>query len=129
MNSEQMMRMSPEELDAYARSMGFSVKGKKGVEEKAEAIRERRSRSVELTLLGVGVTVPVKRLHDKRVTDLLSKEGRTDAETEAMARLIVGDEARALLPEAAAEEGGTVDNDARGYAITAHDFSPRLKNY
>lgn len=124
-----MRRMSASELDAYAKAMGFSVRGAKTAEQKAELIERRRAHVASLTLLGVPVEVPVKRLHDKRVTDLLSKDGRTDAETELMARLIVGDESWDDLVAAATEEDGTVDNDALGYAVAALLTSRELKNY
>lgn len=129
MNSEQMRRMSAAELDAYAKVMGFSVRGAKTAEQKAALIERRRAHAASLTLLGVPVEVPVKRMHDKRVTDLLSKDGRTDEETERMVRLIVGDESWDALVAAATEEDGTVDNDALGYAVVALLTSRELKNY
>lgn len=129
MNSEQMRRMSAAELDAYAKTMGFSVRGAKTAEQKAALIEERRGRSVELTLLGVPVSVPVKRLRDKRVTDLLARADRTDEDTERMARLVVGDEAWDSLVAAATEDDGTVDNDALGYAVASILTSRELKNF
>ena len=129
MNSEQMRRMSAAELDAYAKTMGFSVRGAKTAEQKAALIEERRGRSVELTLLGVPVSVPVKRLRDKRVTDLLARADRTDEDTERMARLVVGDEAWDALVAAATEDDGTVDNDALGYAVASILTSRELKNF
>ena len=121
--------MSASELDAYAEIMGFSARGAKTAEQKAALIERRRGRVGEITLLGVPVSVPVKRLHDKRVTDLLSMEGRTDEETERLVRLIVGDESWDALVAAATEEDGTVDNDALGYAVVALLTSRELKNY
>lgn len=129
MKTEQMMKMTPEDLDAYARLLGFSVKGLGTAEEKAEAIRERRSRCVKLRLIGVDVTVPIRRMHDKRVTDLLAKEDKTDAETEGMARLIVGDDAWDELVEAATDEDGTIDNEALTLAVVQVVYSPKLKNF
>lgn len=129
MNREHMLRMSPAELDAYARTMGFSVRGAKTAEQKAALIEERRGRVAEVQLLGVTVAVPIKRLHDKRVTDLLAKGDRTDDETERVARMIVGDEQWEAVVAAATEDDGTVDNDALGYAIVALLTSRDLKNY
>lgn len=129
MNREQMRRMSASELDAYAKVMGFSVRGAKTVEQKASLIEERRGRAAELTVLGVNLSIPIKRLRDKRVTDLLAKEGRTDDETERVIRTIVGDEAWDALVDAATEEDGTVDNDALGYAVVAILTSRELKNF
>lgn len=129
MNREHMLRMSPAELDAYARTMGFSVRGAKTAEQKAALIEERRAHEAEISVLGVTVTVPVKRMRDKRVTDLLSKEGRTDEETERMMRMVVGDESWDEIVRAATEEDGTVDNDAIAHAIVSVVTSRELKNY
>lgn len=129
MNREHMLRMSPAELDAYARAMGFSVKGGKTAEQKAALIEQRRAHAAEVTVLGVPVSVPIKRLRDKRVTDLLAKADRTDEDTERMMRLVVGDEAWDELVAAATEDDGTVDNDALGYAIASVVTSRELKNF
>ena len=124
-----MLRMSAGELDSYARAMGFSVRGAKTAEQKAALIEERRGHVAEVTTLGVTLAVPVKRLRDKRVTDLLSKEGRTDAETEQMMRLVVGDDGWEALVSAATEEDGTVDTDALVHAISTVVTSRELKNF
>lgn len=129
MNPEAMGRMSARELDAYARTMGFSVSASKTVEEKAAAIEQRRARHADIEVLGISMSVPIKRMHDKRVTDLLAKKDRTDADTEEMVRLVVGDDAWRGIVEAATEEDGTVDNDAIAYAIVAIITNRKLKNY
>lgn len=129
MNREQMLRMSPAELDGYARVMGFSVRGAKTVEQKAEMIEGRRGHVADVTVLGVPLSVPVKRLRDKRVTDLLARDDRTDADTERMMRLVLGDEGWDAIVAAATEEDGTVDTDALVYAISAVMTSRELKNF
>ncbi len=129
MNKEHMARMGADELDRYARSMGFSAKAGKTAEEKARIIERKRGRAAKISVIGVEVEVPVKRLHDKRVTDLLAKREKTDEETAEMIRLIVGDEAWDELVKAATEEDDTVDNDALGFAIASIITSRELKNY
>lgn len=129
MNTDYMRKMSADELEAYAKQMGFTLAAGKTIEDKIAIIEAKRSREVDLTLLGVPVSVPIKRMYDKRVTDLLAKKNRTDDETMAMFRLIVGDEACDEVVAAATEDDGTVDNNALGYAIAALVTDKDLKNF
>ena len=129
MNTDYMRKMSADELEAYAKHMGFTLAAGRTIDDKIAIIEAKRSREVGLTLLGVPVSVPIKRLYDKRVTDLLAKKKRTDDETMAMFRLIVGDEACDEVVAAATEDDGTVDNNALGYAIAALVTDRDLKNY
>lgn len=129
MNTDYMRKMSADELEAYAKHMGFTLAAGKTIEDKIAIIEAKRSREVELTLLGVPVSVPIKRLHDKRVTDLLANKRRTDDETMRMFRLIVGDEACDEVVAAATEDDGTVDNSALGYAIATLVMDKDLKNF
>lgn len=129
MNTESMRKMSVSELEAYAQYMGFTLKAAKSPEDKIALIEGKRSREVEVTVLGVPLSVPIKRLHDKRVTDLLAKTGRTDEDTVEMFRLIVGDAGWDAIVAAATEEDGTVDSDAIGFAIASVITNKELKNY
>lgn len=128
MNTDYMRKMSADELEAYAKHMGFTLAAGKTIEDKIAIIEAKRSREAGMTLLGVPVSVPIKRLHDKRVTDLLAKK-RTDEETMRMFRLIVGDESCDKVVDAATEDDGTVDNDALGYAIATLVMNKDLKNF
>lgn len=129
MRKEYMALMSADELEAYAKAMGFSVRAGKTAAEKISIIESKRAREAEMTVLGVPVRIPIKRLHDKRVSDLLAKKGRTDAETVEMMVLILGDDQWGLLVEAATEDDGTVDNCALGYAIARIITDRKLKNF
>ena len=129
MNDSYLKKMDEAELEAYAGTMGFSVKAGGSRDEKVAIIRRKRERVAELTVLGVPIRVPVKRAHDKRVTDLISKRDRSDEETVELFRLLVGEEGWEELLAAATEEDGTVDNDALAYALRTVLFSRELKNY
>ncbi len=127
MNSDYMAKMSAEELDELARFMGVSIVAAKSAESKARMIEERRSRVARFGVLGIEFEVPMKRVRDKRVSDLLGE--KTDAATEEAVRLLVGDEKFAELVAACTDEDGTVDVDAMGYAIAKIMCSDELKNY
>lgn len=127
MNSDYMAKMSAEELDELARYMGVSIVAAKSAESKARMIQEKRSRVARVGVLGIEFEIPMKRVRDKRVSDLLEK--KTDASTEEAVRLLVGDDKFAELVGACTDEDGTVDVDAMGYAIAKIMCSDELKNY
>lgn len=127
MNSDYMAKMSAEELDELARFMGVSVVAAKSAESKARMIEERRSRVARVGVLGIEFEIPMKRVRDKRVSDLLDE--KTDAATEEAVRLLVGDGKFDELVAACTDDDGTVDVDAMGYAIAKIVCSDELKNY
>lgn len=129
MNSECMGRMTPKELEAYAKAMGFTTKAAAGAEAKADLIAKRRNRVVEMRVIGVDLSVPIKRAHDKRVSDLLGKRGRTDADVTEAFRLLLGDDQLKAVHDAATDEDGTVDEAAITYAFNAVLENPELKNF
>lgn len=127
MNSDYMAKMSAEEMDELARFMGVSVVAAKSAESKARMIEERRSRVARVGVLGIEFEIPMKRVRDKRVSDLLDE--KTDAATEEAVRLLVGDGKFDELVAACTDDDGTVDVDAMGYAIAKIVCSDELKNY
>lgn len=124
-----MMEMSKAELDEYAQVLGIDVAGRKTVAQKVEAIEKRRERTAEIDVLGITLTVPVKRMHDKRVSDLAAKRPMTDADATQLLGLLIGDEQMAKLAERATDEDGTVDADAMGLAMARILSSDDLKNF
>lgn len=127
MNKDNLARMGSKELDAYAQTMGFSAKGARGAEAKRELIERRRARCAELTVLGVDLSIPVKRAHDKRVVDLMNS--KDDGKMMDGMRLLLGDEQFAELVAACTEEDGTSDVAAMAYAVIAITGSDELKNF
>lgn len=129
MNPSYLARMSEAELDKYASVMGVSLEGYLNKEAKIGAIQERRERCAYISTLGITFTIPLKRVHDKRVSDLLGKAGRTDEETEEAMRLLLGDEQMAELISACTDEDGIFDVDAMALAFVAIITSDQLKNF
>lgn len=128
MKREALESMDEAELDAYARLLGVSTKGAKGAGQKRRVIESRRGRSARMTVLGVDIEVPVKRAHDKRVSDLLSG-GRTDEDMVEAFRLLVGDAQFAAIEEACTEDDGLVDVEAFAFAVASVLGSADLKNF
>ncbi len=129
MNREYLERMSAKELDEYAETLGIISKVAKSKADKISLIERRREKVATIRALGVDFEVPIKRAHDMRVSELLGKDGRTDAETEEAMRLLLGDEQLAELAKACTEEDGTVDVLAMGLAYVRILTSEELKNF
>lgn len=129
MRREVLLGMSKSELDDYAKMLGIDVTGKKTVGKKVAAIEERRERTAEIDVLGLTLIVPVKRMRDKRVTDLLSKRSMTDEEATDLFALIIGEDQMAKVVERATDEDGAVDVDAMGLAMARILCSEELKNF
>ena len=129
MNSEYLKRMDANELDEYAKALGFSAKAAKDRSEKLDMIERRREKVATVRALGIDFDIPIKRAHDKRVSDLLSKPERTDEETEAAMRLLLGDEQLEELTRACTEEDGAIDVMAMGMAYVRILTSKELKNF
>lgn len=128
MKREALESMSAAELDAYAKLLGVSVRGAKGAEQKRRVIESRRGRSARMAVLGVDIEVPIRRAHDKRVSDLLSG-GRTDEDMVEAFRLLVGDEQFAAVEEACTEDDGLVDVEAFAFAVASVLGNGDLKNF
>lgn len=129
MNRECMERMSASELDEYAKSCGIEVSHAKDKQDKLRIISERRERVATVRALGIDFEIPVKRVHDKRLTDLLGKQDMTDEDmTEAMV-MMLGREQFDELVAACTDDDGTVDVNAMGVAYVRIVTSSALKNF
>lgn len=129
MNREYMARMSAAELDEYAKLLGIASSPAKTAEAKIKLIERRRERTASVRVLGIDLEIPIKRAHDKRVSDLMSKQSLTDAEMEEAMRLLLGDEQMGELAGACTDEDGTVDVNALGLAFAKVVTSEDLKNF
>lgn len=129
MKRSALLEMTAAEIDRYARAVGVDTSKLRKKEAKADAIEEARARMADVDVLGMACAVPIKRMRDKRVTDLIQKERMSDAEVVGLMRSILGDEQYEAVAERATDEDGTVDNDALGTAFAQLTGSEKLKNY
>ena len=120
MNKDYLAMMNEGELEAYAKVLGFTTAAAQTAADKAKLIEQKRGRCAELTVLGIAMSIPVKRAHDRRFIDAMNKEDRTTEEL---------DEQYASLMEAVTEDDGTQDDDALGYAYNKLLYSAELKNF
>lgn len=92
MRREALLRLPERELDAYAKVVGVDVSGCETAEEKADAIEAARARVADIHVMGTTLRIPVKRLHDLKITTRLNGHVTSDAELMDITRQIVGEE-------------------------------------
>lgn len=129
MRHDVMMAMSKSELDAYATSLGINVAAKKTIASKVAAIEDARGRCADIDVFGETFTIPIKAVHDKRVSDLATKSNLTDDDAMHLLELLLGEEQIAKLTELCTDEDGTVDVNAIALAMATILQSEKLKNF
>lgn len=129
MRREVLMEMSKSELDEYAKVIGVDVTGKKTVTQKVASIESARERVADIDVLGMSVAIPIKRMHDKRVSDLVAKKLMSDDDATELMSLLLGDDQMDSLVARATDDDGTVDVDAMGLAIARILGAEELKNF
>ena len=127
MNKEAMARMSAEELDEYGRLLGIEMNPARTVAQKVALIAAKRERTATVTALGMQFEVPKKALTDKRVTDVLSSQSRTDEDVYRTLGVLLGEQMGRLM-EACTDEDGAIDSGALALAFVKIVTSDELKN-
>ncbi len=129
MREEVMNELPLSELDEYAARIGIDTTGARGRAQKVEMIREARERTAEVHVLGMTVVVPIRRMHDKRVTDRLNGQEMSDAEFESLMVGLLGRDQMDAISAHVSDEDGTVDLDAYGMVLRAVITSDAVKNF
>lgn len=129
MKRSTLLRMTPEQLDGYARMLGLDVSGHETVEEKADAIEARRERVATIDVAGLSLTVPMKRLHDKRLIDKYEGGVKTNSELEDFISDLLGEKQMQSLRDACTDEDGTVDADGYMVLLESINVAEELKNF
>ena len=129
MRHEVLMEMSLEQLDQYGQACGIDVTGKRTKAQKVALIEERRQRMAEIDALGMTLAVPVRAMHDKRVTDLLDRGGLSEAEADALMTMLLGEEQYERVVERCTDDDGVIDVNAVGLVFGTLITSKELKNY
>lgn len=73
MNKDYLAMMDEGELEAYAKVLGFTTAAAQTAADKAKLIEQKRGRCAELTVLGIAMSIPVKRAHDRRFIDAMTR--------------------------------------------------------
>jgi len=69
MNHACLLRMTDAEIDEYGRALGLATEQIGDRDKKIEYIESARERTADVSVLGVTVTVPIKRMHDQRFAE------------------------------------------------------------
>lgn len=128
MKRENIERMSDEELEQYARLLGVILDAAHTRDEKISLVERKREKRVTVTALGIDFDITIRRVRDKRVSDLLARGNRTDEETDEAIRLLLGDGQYQILLDAVTDDDGVVDVDAMGLAFVRIITADELKN-
>lgn len=129
MRKEVLETLSASELEGYAAVIGVDVSNVKTKKARIARIVEARERTADINALGMTLTVPIKRLHDKRVTDRLNGGVVDDEELMEIMAAILGEDQLAAIEAHCTDEDGTVDVDAYGVILAAVINSDELKNF
>lgn len=129
MRKEVLETLSASELEGYAAVIGVDVSNVKTKKARIARIVEARERTADINALGMTLTVPIKRLHDKRVTDRLNGGVVGDEELMEIMAAILGEDQLAAIEAHCTDEDGTVDVDAYGVILAAVINSDELKNF
>ena len=118
MKSEFLRQMSRDELDQYARIAGYDLGKARSVDAKVSAIEEAREHVATVKVLGgLDIEIPISRMHDKRLSDLLGKPDKSDEDVERLFVGLVGEDQAKAVEERCTEEDGAIDVDAYSLAV------------
>lgn len=129
MNKDIMAQMSTEELNEYGAMLGLVMKSAKTKQDKLDYIERKRAKIAEIKVLGLDLEVPVKRMRDKRVSDLVNKKEASDDELVEALKLILGNEQFEQVISAVTDEDGTIDVVALALCFSRIITSKELKNF
>ncbi len=116
------------ELAAYASALGVRGAKRKGRDTLVADLSERRERVATVRVFGRSFAVPMRRVRDKRVSDLLATSPMTDEALMGAAELLLGEAQVEELVGLCTEDDGTVDSDALAVALNRVFTSEELKN-
>ncbi len=129
MNTETMQNMTVAELEAYANSLGFTLKACKDKADKIALIGRRRARAATVPVLGLDLSIEVRRFRSSKFADVINDRSRTSADLTEAFRGLLGDEQYEALVAACTEEDGELDEDALAFAFGRILASDELKKY
>lgn len=131
MKHEYLMQMDADGLEAYAACMGIDISNLKTKKAKVEKIEQARKKEATINVLGLNITIPIARVHDKRIVTRAQTITYDTPEDElnALLRDIVGDDNFAAISERCKEDDGYFDIDAYSSAMATILYSEKLKNF
>lgn len=131
MKHEYLLELDGRTLDTYAKMYDIDVSEAPTKAKKVELIEKRLAHVAHIDVLGLTVSIPIRRLNDTRVTSLVSRlgmPGMTNEQCDELLVLLVGKEQHDRIIERCTDEDGIIDQNAFALAITEIVTSDQLKN-
>ena len=129
MRKETLLSLTGDEIDEYAAVLGIDTTKLKAKAAKVERIEKARERVADIDVLGMTVAVPIKKLHDKRITDRMTSGAMSDRQLDGLMKDLLGEEQLQRVYEHCTDEDGTVDVEAIALVYTTIVKSDSLKNF
>lgn len=129
MKREFMEQSTESEIEELAKMQGIELAPCETLKEKMSLIERKRERKAIITIFGEDFEVPMKRLGDKRVEDIMNNPHQSGDDADKVFRLLLGDKQTKRLVDICTEDDGTVDAYAMGLAFIRLMYSEQLKNY
>ena len=129
MNAETMQNMTVAELEAFANSLGLTLRACKDKADKIELLERKRARAATVSALGLDLDIEVRRFRSSKFADVINNPQRTSAELFGAFRGLLGDAQYDRLVEACTDESGELDEEALGFAFNRILSSDELKKY
>ena len=129
MRKETLLSLSGAEIDRYAEVLGIDTTKLKAKAAKVERIEKARQRTADIEAMGLTLTIPIKKMHDKRITDRMNVGRLSDSQLDALMTDLLGEEQVAKVYEHCTDEDGTIDVEAVALVYTTIISSDELKNF
>jgi len=129
MKRETLLSLSGEEIDKYAEVLGIDTSKIRAKAAKVDRIEKARERTVEVEAMGLVLTVPIKKMHDKRITDRMNSGRLSDSQLDSLMTDLLGEAQVQKLYEHCTDEDGTVDVEGVALVYTTIISSDELKNF
>ena len=129
MRKETLLSLSGAEIDRYAEVLGIDTTKLKAKAAKVERIEKARQRTADIEAMGLTLTVPIKKMHDKRITDRMNVGRLSDSQLDALMTDLLGEEQVAMVYEHCTDEDGTVDVEGVALVYGSIINSDELKNF
>lgn len=129
MKRDALERMTESEIDDYAKVLGIELAPCETLKEKIDMIVRRRDRSAVISVFGIDFEIPIKRVHDQRVADIIYGKDSDDQDNYVAMELILGEAQTKKLVEACTDDDGVVDSHALGLAFIKIITDEKLKNF
>ena len=129
MRKETLLSLSGAEIDRYAEVLGIDTTKLKAKAAKVERIEKARQRTADIEAMGLTLTIPIKKMHDKRITDRMNVGRLSDSQLDALMTDLLGEEQVAKVYEHCTDEDGTIDVEAGALGYTTIISSDELKNF